>query len=1269
MHCRKIVKKRIILIVILSLFIVGFLTPFFRLATEGTPIPDDVARLRTSLSADFYAISESDYTTRWRLQNASITSVEDFHDDLTSQKWRLNDTSDSSFSVYTSLLSNYLIDDYTTIGSSWHYSGTSYSSEYYYCVKYYDGFFWALDTTGAIHKLNLDWSYNSLIGNIEVGIEMQLRSIVHNGTNWYAVGQSEDLVYEYLDDWTDTGETWDISSEDGVMLSLEFHDGFFWLSGDYNNKIFKYNSDWSYVGSYDISGQDTYPWGIFYGDGNWYMVGNQYDRVYKYDDSWSYLEYYSISSEDIYPLCIFYYNNWWLLGQQNWKVYQYDNIEDVEKFYNDLGYMYMQTNTTESISIKSFDYVTHYNLSSGDYFEVDFQTSSDSEINLILLKDGVVNKTLILSPSGNSNFNRHTVQLSVDDFVEFDQLKINSTFEDEDYVRIYDIKTYKYTLVGDYADFYLGSKRTHSVNLTSSTYNLRIFDPYDDGVKVNENITIGTSDYFYIYEPVETLDCRLTLFNIGKEDHLDFEDYHISINRSLNSEWSIFNLLDNIFTADIGTRVYINVSDVFNTLIDSFDKIASSYIDLELDVYTLQTKNLMDQKTTVDINSTYVYPLLSGESVYFTLSKAYYEIGYYNNNNTYEQFTIFLNSNQAYELNRSKICFLSYADQQGNHLFFENYKTYINDSLIYENVFYREIGESINITVKDRYDIQIQSELYNVISGDNYIPITLTLYSLKIMNLQLIFNHINITRDPNWYESEMSWSEWIAPREVIDFRLFGGNYTVNLTNYEDGGFTVYEFMLNGDDALLIGSNNTIATVLINIANVNTTLNNLVTYVQINITNLNSAINNSVVMIEINLNSINSTLGNMLVNLGLNITNVANNISALYVFTNNSFINLDNVINTSFIYMENNIASYNTSISNLVIGVFNDIYLVNGTISTMITSIENNLLLMNVSIDTALFNLNTTIDLIDANITSNYILLNNSINLTNVNINDSRIAVINNLLLVNNTISTLVSQVYSAVYLINNSIYTAVVDLGTYLSLVNNTISGNLSIVLQQNEFLTELYQMTMFSDMLNWTDIGLNISLLTSQIDVWTLINNYKNQSIEVHLKYQDLIEEIIISADDLIEQWLPAEDVEYRLWSVDDEEYLDEWTALPDNKTVSFGFFETEVHIIPDPIGTPDEFDVLLTVVILLLFIVPVGVGLIYFKIRKGANRTTKAITNGKYKAFSLSKNSLKHYLKRIKNNYENNTSVITIIGLIVLVLFLSVIIFIILRKLGFIT
>lgn len=140
------------------------------------------------------------------------------------------------------------------------------------------------------------------------------------------------------------------------------------------------------------------------------------------------------------------------------------------------------------------------------------------------------------------------------------------------------------------------------------------------------------------------------------------------------------------------------------------------------------------------------------------------------------------------------------------------------------------------------------------------------------------------------------------------------------------------------------------------------------------------------------------------------------------------------------------------------------------------------------------------------------------------------------------------------------------DLGTYLSLVNNTISGNLSIVLEQNEFLTELYKMTMFSDMLNWTDIGLDISLLTSQVDVWKFINLYKDKAVEVQLKYEGLIETLTVSAQNTVDQYLPSNNVEYRLWSVEDEEYLTDWEDLPDNMTVDFGFYETEVPIVPVP-------------------------------------------------------------------------------------------------------
>ncbi|GAG69108.1 unnamed protein product, partial [marine sediment metagenome] len=323
-------------------------------------------------------------------------------------------------------------------------------------------------------------------------------------------------------------------------------------------------------------------------------------------------------------------------------------IHYFSKNYMGGGMIYMQTDTTESIALQSSDYGSHYTLSSGDYFEVDFQTSSDSQIDLILLKDGVVNKTITLSPSGNTNFNRHTVQGSVDEFVEFDQLKISSTFEDTDNVKVYDIKTKKYTLTDDYADFRVGSKNDYETYLTPDDYNLRIFDPYDGNIRIDTNITISSGYNFYIYEPTESVQCRITLFN-PEGEYLQFEDYHIKVNRSLNGEYNQFWLVDTLFYVDEETYVYIDVYDRFDALIDTFEKLASDYIDLVLEVYRLQIKNLMLQKTTVDINTTHIYPLLSGDSIYFMLAKDYYQIGYYNPNDVYKQFLIYLDSNQAYQ--------------------------------------------------------------------------------------------------------------------------------------------------------------------------------------------------------------------------------------------------------------------------------------------------------------------------------------------------------------------------------------------------------------------------------------------------------------------------------------------------------------------------------------------------------------------------------------------------------------------------------------------
>ncbi len=836
------------------------------------------------------------------------------------------------------------------------------------------------------------------------------------------------------------------------------------------------------------------------------------------------------------------------------------------KNYYGSGYAYMQTGTTESVGLISPTYGSTYNLSSGDYFKINCKPMTSNKIELKLYKSGILQKTITVVPQDNTNYNTRNIEVSVNEYVEFDQLLFTGTLENTKYFKVFDVKTYKYGVTG--VSFWVAPDDKESRYIYPDSYILKIYE--QDALKVEKNITLTADDlHTEIYSPIGIVECRLSLFS-QENDPLDFSLFHINITRTLNNNTDTYPLLSEIFIADIETNVRFEIWDRFDNLIKDKTVVSKSFIDIVIDIYSLKIKNEYENYIpyTLKNNDTDVIKsgnIFSDEIIEFLMGSGTYIFSYTKNDDFYS-IVINFNNNQILVINHSKLCFLSYANQRGEYLFFNNYKTYVNGSLIYENIIYREIGDNVSIEVKDRYDISIRNDSFIINSTDNYFSVILTEYSLKVYNQQDKFNHINITRDPIYYESGFSWSEWLAPNEIIDFYLFPGYYKINVTNVEDDSYSYYSYTLSGDDFLLITSDNTITNTILSITNINTTLGNQITNVEINITNQNSAINNTVVNININLENVNSTLGDLLITQGIHITNIENNLSSLYIFTNNSFINLNSSIDTYFINIENNIISINQSISNLVIGIDNNIALINGTISTLIMDIGNDLMIMNTIMDLSFFYLNTTIEQIGSNITSNYILLNNSITLTGNWINDSRIAILNNLVLINNTIMTGINQIYTSVYLINNSIYTAVIDLGTSLTLINNTISGNISIILLQNDFLTAIYNKTMFSELLNWTDVGYNFSIMEDRIDVFTFINNYRDQSIEVLLRYQEKVESIILSAQDDLDRWLPKEDVEYRLKSVSTGEYLTDWKEMPKNKTVDFGWYETEVPETPEP-------------------------------------------------------------------------------------------------------
>lgn len=511
-------------------------------------------------------------------------------------------------------------------------------------------------------------------------------------------------------------------------------------------------------------------------------------------------------------------------------------------------------------------------------------------------------------------------------------------------------------------------------------------------------------------------------------------------------------------------------------------------------------------------------------------------------------------------------CLISYADQQGIYQEFNNFKTYVNGSLILSQYISREQGDNLTIETKDRYGISVQNSTYVVQRQENFIAITLTMYTVKVYNQQQCYNWINVSRDPNYYTSNQYWSEWLYPGECGEYKLFGGYYKIALQSNENNTWTNYSLTVNSDDILLLSSGNTLANIIANVNNINTTLGTQFTYIALNFTNTNSAIGNQTTIISINFANINSTFDDILLSQQNSFVFLNSTINTLFLTSENSFLFQNTTLNSLYNLNQNSFVFINSSVIQLIADSQNSFTFLNSSVNNIYAMSYSSFEYLNSSIANSITYMAQNFTFLNTTIGNNQLAILTQFSIVNSNITNMSIDLMNNLLAVNSSIANMISNLESNVLLVNNSIYTAVLNVSTNLALDSNSILGNISITYMQNEFLTDLFKKTMFSELLNWTGVGYNATLITGQIDLFDFVNQYRNETLLLELRYQNQTNAMIIAAQNTASQMLPKTGVQYRVKSMATGEYLEDWTDLT-NKTVELGFYNETLAVTPDQI------------------------------------------------------------------------------------------------------
>jgi len=262
------------------------------------------------------------------------------------------------------------------------------------------------------------------------------------------------------------------------------------------------------------------------------------------------------------------------------------------------------------------------------------------------------------------------------------------------------------------------------------------------------------------------------------------------------------NAYHNTYT---GQTLYYRVDDYFDNqiypLVGSYSTVLvtriNQFIDVPISWYDLAIKNLNETIMYFSMASGgryYNITLFPMDSIHINVLPGNYNIvklfySAYNGSLLETKYdTISITSDAFYiSTGYNAVVHISwYNTNEGLGLPEEILKLYIDGIRQISKTYYSYINQTINVTVKDYYNLTLYTGNFTLTSTYTFLDFGLTFHSYKFSNLNNKYYMISFLRDggSRWFE------RGICPYETVEFLLPSGNYSLRI--YDSLNVTLYD---------------------------------------------------------------------------------------------------------------------------------------------------------------------------------------------------------------------------------------------------------------------------------------------------------------------------------------------------------------------------------------------------------------------------------------------------------------------------------------------